>query len=97
MLFAEKLRQLREEKQSFQRQLATALKIETPMSRIERCDRQAKREQVIILAKIFQINENDLLKLWLADKVYEIIEKEDYANDILNIVASGITEYKKSK
>lgn len=49
MLFANKLKELREEKQLLQRQLASALEIDTPMySRIERGERKAKREQVII-------------------------------------------------
>ena len=52
MLFADKLKELREKKQLLQRQLASALEIDTPMySRIERGERKAKREQVILLAK----------------------------------------------
>ena len=52
MLFADKIRQLREEKQLLQRQLASALEIDTPMySKIERGNRMAKRSQVIALAR----------------------------------------------
>jgi transcriptional regulator with XRE-family HTH domain len=55
MLFGNKIRQLREEKQILQRQFAAALEIDTPMySKIERGERRAKREQVIALAKIFK-------------------------------------------
>lgn len=98
MLFAKKIHQLRTEKQMLQRQLAALLEIDTPMySRIERGNRRAKREQVILLAQVFQINENELLRLWLADKVYDIISKEDNADKILNIVVENIVEYKKSK
>ena len=44
MLFAGKLRTLREKKHLLQRQLASALEIDTPMySRIERGERRAKR------------------------------------------------------
>jgi transcriptional regulator with XRE-family HTH domain len=61
MLFGKRIRQLRDEKQMLQRQLAAALEIDTPMySKIERGERRAKREQVIIaLAKIFKVNPND--------------------------------------
>jgi transcriptional regulator with XRE-family HTH domain len=78
MLFADKIRQLREEKQLLQRQLASALEIDTPMySKIERGDRPAKREQVVTLAKILTTNETELLTLWLADKILGEIEAEN--------------------
>lgn len=77
MLFADRIRQLREEKQLLQRQLASALEIDTPMySKIERGERPAKREQVIALAKILSTNETELLTLWLADKILGEIEDE---------------------
>ena len=77
MLFADKIRQLREEKQLLQRQLASALEIDTPMySKIERGDRPAKREQVIEIAKILNTEVNNLLTLWLADKILDVIENE---------------------
>lgn len=96
MLFAEKLRQLREEKRILQRQLASILEIDTPMySRIERGERRAKREQIAIIAKFFDVKEEELVKLWLADRVYQIIENENSANDVLNIVSENIVEYEK--
>ena len=54
------------------------LDIDTPMfSKIERGDRYAKRTQVIQLAEYFNIDKNELLTLWLADKVLDAIEDED--------------------
>ncbi|KAA6306327.1 hypothetical protein EZS27_042018 [termite gut metagenome] len=48
MLFGDRIKQLREEQQLLQRQLAATLEIDTPMySKIERGDRRAKRKQVI--------------------------------------------------
>jgi transcriptional regulator with XRE-family HTH domain len=77
MLFGNKIRQLREEKQMLQRQFAAALEIDTPMySKIERGERRAKREQVIALAKIFKVNPNDFLSLWLADQIIEVVKNE---------------------
>ena len=70
ILFANKIRQLREEKELLQRQLAAVLEIDTPMySKIERGDRSAKRAQVIKLAKLFHIDSKELLILWLADQI----------------------------
>lgn len=77
MLFADRIRQLREEKQLLQRQISSALEIDTPMySKIERGERPAKREQVIALAKILSTNETELLTLWLADKILGEVETE---------------------
>ena len=77
MLFANKIKQLREERQLFQRQLAEALEIDTPMyCKIERGSRPIKRTQVVALAKFLSIDETELLTLWLADKVLEVLDDE---------------------
>lgn len=88
MLFAQRIKLAREESGLLQRQLASMLDIDIPMySRIERGDRQAKREQVILLSRIFHIEQNELLSLWVADKVYTVIKNEiDVADKALNIV-----------
>lgn len=53
MLFAQRIRIARVENGLLQKQLAIALDIDIPMySRIERGDRQAKKEQVILLSDI---------------------------------------------
>ncbi len=93
-MFAEKIRQLREEKQLLQRQISASLDIDNALyCKIERGDRKAKREQVVELARIFDVDENELLGLWLADKVYGIIKEENNVKEVLNIVADNIVEY----
>ena len=78
MLLGEKIKELRDEHGVLQRQLAALLEIDTPMfSKIERGDRRAKRTQVIQLADYFKIDKNELLTLWLADKVLDAVEDED--------------------
>ncbi|WP_298940775.1 helix-turn-helix transcriptional regulator [uncultured Dysgonomonas sp.] len=92
MLLADKIKQLREEKKLFQRQLAEALEIDTPMyCKIERGSRPIKRSQVVILAKFLSIDETELLTLWLADKVLEVLEGEKkLAEKTLKIVNKNI-------
>lgn len=92
MLFAEKIRQLREEKQLLQRQVSAALEIDNALyCKIERGDRFAKREQVIALAQLFETDSNVLLSLWLADKLIVTIGNEDeLAQKALNIVQEQI-------
>ena len=92
MLFADKIRQLREDNQMLQRQLASALEIDTPMySKIERGDRPAKREQVVLIAKLLNTDETELLTLWLADQIFSLIEdKKELATNALSIVLKNL-------
>ncbi len=97
-IFGKKLKTLREEQQIPQRQLASILEIDTATyCKIEKGDRRAKREQVIELAKILNTDPRELLRLWSADKVYDIIAEEDEATQILNVVAENIVIYKRQK
>jgi len=94
-IFGNKIRILREEKQIPQRELAATLKIDTATyCKIEKGDRRAKREQVTVLADLLEVESKYLLRLWSADKVYEIIAEEEEATQILSVVAESIVEYK---
>lgn len=78
MLFTEKIRQLRDERQLLQRQLNAALEIDTSMYRkIERGDRKAKREQVVKLAELLQVDSGELLTLWLEDQTTTVVIDEN--------------------
>ena len=78
MLLGNKIRSLRDEQGILQRQVAAFLEIDTPMfSKIERGDRRAKRSQVIQMATYFEVDEKEMLTLWLADKVLDALEDED--------------------
>lgn len=48
-------------------------------SKIERGERKAKREQVIALAQLLNTNEEELLTIWLSDKIIENIGDETAA------------------
>ena len=77
-----------------QRQLSAALEIDTPMySKIERGERPAKQSQLPILAKIFQVDEKELLTIWLADKVLDIMaDAGDLKNEVITCVQKTIEE-----
>ncbi len=95
-IFGNKIKTYREEKQIPQRQLAAALKIDTATyCKIEKGDRRAKREQVTILADLLEADSKELIRLWSADKVYDIIAEEEEATQILNVVAESIVQYKR--
>ena len=78
MLLGQKIKELRLENGVLQRQLASLLEIDTPMfSKIERGNRRAKRAQVIQIANYFNVDEKELLTLWVADKVLDAVENEE--------------------
>lgn len=91
MNFGERIKELRENQGLLQRQLAANLDIDTPMfSKIERGGRRAKREQVLKLAKLLQTDTNELLTVWLADQVYEIVKDEETAVGALKVAESTL-------
>jgi transcriptional regulator with XRE-family HTH domain len=95
-IFGNKIRTLREEKQIPQRQLASVLEIDTATyCKIEKGDRRAKREQINVLAELLEVDTKELIRLWSADKVYDIIAEEEEATQILNVVAQSIVESKR--
>ena len=95
-IFGNKIKTLREEKQIPQRQLAAELEIDTATyCKIEKGDRRAKREQVNVLADLLEVDSKELIRLWSADKVYDIIAEEEEATQILNVVAESIDQYKR--
>jgi transcriptional regulator with XRE-family HTH domain len=87
MYLGKKIKELREQQQLLQRQLAAELEIDTPMySKIERGERRAKREQIIKMAKIFNADEKELLTLWLASQIYELVKDEEVAKAAIKFV-----------
>jgi transcriptional regulator with XRE-family HTH domain len=87
MYLGKRIKELREEKELLQRQLAASLEIDTPMySKIERGERNAKREQVLKLAKLLNTDKDELLTLWLAAQVYELVKDENNAINALKYV-----------
>lgn len=94
--FGERIKELREKNNMLQRHVAARLDIDTPLlSKIERGERKAKREQVLVFSQLFNIEKEELLTLWLADQVYEIVKNEDVANKALDVARHKIKGNKK--
>ena len=73
----QKIRELRESQNLLLRQVAAELEVDTALlSKIERGDRNASKQQVIKIAKFLKANEEDLLTLWLADNIESTIVEE---------------------
>ena len=76
----QKIRETRERQNLLLRQVAAHLEVDTAlMSKAERGERNMNREQVIKLAKLFGTSEEELISLWLCDKVIEIVNNDPLA------------------
>lgn len=85
--FGDKLRQERENKSLFIRQVAAEAEMDTALlSKIERGARPAKKEDLEIFSRILDIDYKELHTLWLADKVYNVLKNENNALDSLKMV-----------
>lgn len=86
--FGQRVRELREKKELLLRQVAAHLEVDTAlMSKIERGDRNASKEQVIKIVEFLNADLDELLTLWLADRVESAVgEEKKLANEALNIV-----------
>lgn len=96
--FGERIKQLREQLGLLQRQVASHLEIDTPMlSKIERGERKAKKEQVLLFANIFNEDKEELLTLWLADQLYDVAKDEDVALKAIQVTEEQIKYHTKNK
>ncbi len=81
------IRQLREEKGYLLRQMAAILDVDaTILSKMERGERSFKREHIVKIAQECGCNEDDLLTMWLANKISSVIENEKCAIEALDLV-----------
>lgn len=82
--FGIKIRQSREQQGLLLRQVAAVLEVDTALvSKIERGERKASKEQVLKLAELLEIEVDVLLVIWLSDKIVDMLEEEPLAYEVL--------------
>lgn len=89
--FGERVRALRESRGLLLRQVAVFLQVDTAyVSRIERGLKRATRGQARELAVFLNSPEEQLLPLWLADKILDTIKDDPFAYKALKIVKGKV-------
>jgi len=79
-MFGERIRTIRESKGLLLRQVAAHLEIDTALiSKIERGERRLNREQVVKLSSFFKVSEEELLTLWVTERIINVIVNEPFA------------------
>ena len=93
VMFSEHIKELRS-KNSAKQVKTVSLDIDTATyCKIEKGERRAKREQVSILSKLFNVNTEQLLILWLADQVSAVVSSEQrIAPQALSLVVETLKQ-----
>ena len=96
--FGERIRALRGKQNLYLRQVAPLLEMDTAqLSKIEKGVRQIKKEQIPILADILKTEKDELLILWLADQLYDVVKDEKLANEAMQVAEKKINLKKRKK
>jgi transcriptional regulator with XRE-family HTH domain len=89
--FGDRIRELRIKQKMLLRHVASKLDVDTSIiSKIERGGRPIKKEQIAVLAEILQADKEELLTLWLADQLYNVIKGELMAGEALKSVTKKL-------
>ena len=96
--FGQRIRELREKQKLYLRQVAPLLEMDTAqLSKIEKGLRQLKREQIPIIAAILKASSDELMTLWLADQIYDVVKDEKMANEAMQVAEKKINLKKRNK
>lgn len=88
----------REEKGMLLRQLAALLEIDSAiLSKIERGERKATKEQIIKIANILGIKQNEMLIQYLSEKIAYEIADEETAKQVLKVAEKKVDYIKNNR
>lgn len=97
MILSELLKSKRETKGFLLREVASMIEVDTALiSKIEKGDRKPTREQIEKLAVALDIEYNQILKLWLSEKVYEEVKGEDLAVEAIKLALKRLKTEEKN-
>jgi len=98
MEFGEYIRLLREKRNLLLREMAANINMDVAyLSKIERGNRLARREQVIAFAKELKVDESKLIKLWMSEQIVQMIKNEKDSTEILKIAEEKISKIEKNE
>ena len=92
----QKLRELREKENLLLRQVAAALEMDTALlSKIERDERKINKEQVLAFAKYYKVQADNLLVVWLSDKLAFEVKDEDLGLKAMQMAEEKLKFHKR--
>jgi transcriptional regulator with XRE-family HTH domain len=85
------IRAEREKRNLLLREASALLEIDQAiLSKIERNERKATKEQILKFSETYNLDEEKLLVNWLSDKIYKNLENEQYALKALKVAEQKI-------
>lgn len=94
--FGETIRKLREQNNLLLREVSARLEIDTSiLSKIETNNRIAKKELIEKLSKIYKIDYEELLIIWISDKIVNELKGQNNIDKILKIAEQKIKNEKE--
>ena len=95
MTIGERLRELRVAKGLYQRHIAAALDMDTAyVSKMESNEKPVRREHLPRLAELLDGSAAELDQLWLATKLYHLLENEPAAAEALRLAREQLAQYR---
>ena len=92
-MLSEKLKELREAKGFLQRQVAADLLVDTAyISKMEHNEKPVSRIHLKKLSKLYNVSETELLPIWLADKILQLVENEKYSIQALEMALNKVKD-----
>jgi transcriptional regulator with XRE-family HTH domain len=96
-MIGDRIRELREGENILLRQLAAQLDMDTALlSKMERGDRLFRKEEILKLANIFHQPQEELLTIWLVDKILKAAEGEAFIPEALTLALQAYHQKSES-
>jgi transcriptional regulator with XRE-family HTH domain len=93
MAFGKRIKELREDKGLFLREVGAALELDNAfISKVENEEKLLPRKHLEKLAEFLNIPLEELLVLWLVDKIKSIIEDEETGRQALNFILKDLSK-----
>ncbi|MFV0572453.1 MAG: helix-turn-helix domain-containing protein [Xanthomarina gelatinilytica] len=93
MAFGKRIKELRESKGLFLREVGAALGLDNAfISKVENEERLLPRKHLENLAEFLEVPTNELLVLWLSDKMIELLSDEPLAEQALKLTQKRLKQ-----
>ncbi len=96
MAFGKRIKELRESKGLFLREVGAALELDNAfISKVENEERLLPRKHLENLAEFLNVPLDELLVLWLSDKMIELLQNEPLAEQALKMTQKRLKQEDK--
>ena len=96
MAFGKHIKELRESKGLFLREVGAALELDNAfISKVENEERLLPRKHLENLAEFLNVPLDELLVLWLSDKMMELLQKQPLAEQALKMTQKRLKQGEK--